>query len=93
MATFLRWSPRDEDRDTRVARFVLAGGAFGLLAALAVTFVLALLDGSARGLTPGSCIVYGCTITMLLSQPTGIGGMLAGAALGGAAGAAVGTRK
>jgi hypothetical protein len=80
-------------RDSLVARYVLIGGALGLLVALAVTFVLALIDGNAQGMTAGSCAIYGCTITMLLSQPTGIAGMLFGATAGGLVGAAAARRR
>ena len=72
------------------ARYMLAGGLAGLVIGLAVTFVLALLDARAQGMSAGSCIVYGCVLTLLLSQAIGLPGMLAGGAVGALTGSLVG---
>lgn len=72
------------------ARYMLAGGLAGLVIGLAVTFVLALLDARAQGMSAGSCIVYGCVLTLLLSQAVGLPGMLAGGAVGALTGTVVG---
>jgi hypothetical protein len=93
MPTTLPLARDTAPRDSLVARYVLIGGALGLLVALAMTFVLALIDGNAQGMSAGSCAMYGCTITMLLSQPTGIAGMLVGATVGGLVGAAAARRQ
>lgn len=71
----------------RGAACALAGALTGLVTAIVATFVLALLDGGARGMDPLSCVVYGCALTLLLSQAVGIPAMLAGAGLGALAGA------
>jgi hypothetical protein len=64
------------------ARNVFWGGVVGLAVGVAVAFALAIVDGFARGMSPLACAAYGCTLTMLLSHPAGIGGMLLGAVLG-----------
>lgn len=72
------------------ARYMLAGGLAGLIVGLIVTFVLALLDARAQGMSAGSCIVYGCVLTLLLSQAVGLPGMLAGGVVGALTGSVVG---
>jgi hypothetical protein len=69
---------------------MLAGGLAGLIVGLIVTFVLALLDARAQGMSAGSCIVYGCVLTLLLSQAVGLPGMLAGGVVGALTGSVVG---
>ncbi|MBK7794660.1 MAG: hypothetical protein IPJ62_20580 [Betaproteobacteria bacterium] len=69
-------------RVSQWVKHVFWGGAVGLVVGLAAAFVLALLDGQAKGLSPGSCVAYGCALTVLFSHPAGLGGMLIGAALG-----------
>ena len=70
-------------------KYVFWGGAIGLAGGLFMTFILAMFDGMARGLTPGSCVVYGCALTLMLSHPAGLGGMLVGGGLGAATGGAL----
>ena len=72
------------------ARYMLAGGLAGLVVGLVVTFVLALLDARAQGMSAGSCIVYGCVLTLLMSQAVGLPGMVAGGAVGALTGTVVG---
>lgn len=72
------------------AKYMLAGGLAGLVVGLFVTFVLALLDARAQGMSAGSCIVYGCVLTLLMSQAVGLPGMLAGGAVGALTGTVVG---
>ena len=67
---------------SRSVKHVFWGGGVGLVVGLAAAFVLAVLDGQAKGLSPGSCVAYGCALTVLFSHPAGLGGMLVGAALG-----------
>jgi hypothetical protein len=66
----------------RWARNVFFGGAIGLVVGLAVVFLLALFYGKSTGLTAGECAAFACTMTVFLSQPAAIGGMVAGAAAG-----------
>jgi hypothetical protein len=41
-------------------------------------------------MSAGSCIVYGCVLTLLLSQAVGLPGMLAGGVVGALTGSVVG---
>jgi hypothetical protein len=61
----------------------------GLVAAILITFVMALVDGQAQGMSAGSCVLYGCVLTVLLSQMAGFSGMAAGAGVGALAGGIV----
>jgi hypothetical protein len=75
---------------SRSIRHVFWGALSGLAAGLAVAFALALLDGYTQGMSPLACLAYGCTLTVLLSHPAGIGGMLLGATLGAFTGGCIG---
>lgn len=57
-------------------------GFIGLVVGLAVVFLLAVFYGNAIGLTAGECAAFACSMTVFLSQPAGIAGMVAGAAAG-----------
>lgn len=72
----------------RAARYVIAGGIAGMVLAIIATFVIALFDGQAQGMSAGSCVVYGCALTLLLSQAVGFSGMFAGAGVGALVGGA-----
>jgi uncharacterized membrane protein len=61
----------------------------GLVAAILITFVMALVDGQAQGMSAGSCVLYGCVLTVLLSQMAGFSGMAVGAGAGALAGGIV----
>ena len=61
----------------------------GLIAAILITFVMALVDGQAQGMSAGSCVLYGCVLTVLLSQMAGFSGMAVGAGVGALAGGIV----
>jgi hypothetical protein len=74
----------------RPVRYMFWGAGVGLLAAIAATFVMALFDGQAQGMTPGSCVLYGCVLTLLLSQMVGLTGMFVGAAAGALTGGVIG---
>jgi hypothetical protein len=50
---------------------------------------MALVDGQVQGLSAGSCVVYGCVLTLPLSQMVGISGMIVGAGAGALTGGAV----
>ena len=75
---------------TRPVRYMFWGAGVGLLAAIAATFVMALFDGQAQGMTPGSCVLYSCVLTLMLSQMAGLTGMFVGAAAGALTGGAIG---
>jgi len=66
---------------------MLWGGLAGIMVSVLATFVAALLYGQAQGMDPGSCVVFGCMFPLILSQVTGIPGMLVGALVGGLGGA------
>jgi hypothetical protein len=73
----------------QMLKYIFGGSLVGLLVGLGTVFVLALFQGHAIGLSPGSCVVYSCTLTLLLSHPAGIAGMVAGATVGAMAGGVV----
>jgi hypothetical protein len=68
---------------------MLGGAVVGLVAAILITFVMALVDGQAQGMSPGSSVLYGCVLTVLLSQMAGFSGMAIGAGVGALAGGIV----
>jgi hypothetical protein len=76
-------------RVAHVAKYVFIGGAAGLVTGIAVLFVVAMFYGDAVGLSPGACMLFACSATMLLSQPAGVAGMLSGATVGAVASAVV----
>ncbi len=76
-------------RPSRPVRYMLGGAVVGLVAAILITFVMALFDGQAQGMSAGSCVLYGCVLTVLLSQMAGFSGMAVGAGVGAAAGGIV----
>jgi hypothetical protein len=73
----------------KLAQYVVVGGAAGFAIAVGVLFLIGVLYGESIGLSPGACALFACSITMLLSQPAGIGGMVSGAVVGLIAGAIV----
>jgi hypothetical protein len=83
-------APAPPPRLSRAIRHVFWGAVSGLAAGLAVAFALALFDGYAQGMSPLACLAYGCTLTVLLSHPAGLGGMLLGATLGAFTGGCIG---
>ena len=89
MTTTLPVPALTEYRLSRPVRYMLWGGVAGFIAAIVITFVMALVDGQAQGMSAGSCVVYGCMLTLLLSQMVGISGMFVGAGAGALTGGAV----
>jgi hypothetical protein len=71
-----------------VYRAVLVGGFVGIVLSLVATFASALLYGQAQGMDAGSCVVFGCMFTLIMSQVTGLTGMFTGALVGALAGGA-----
>jgi hypothetical protein len=53
-----------------------------LASAIAMLFVIVFFYGQSMGLSAGDCTILSCVMTILLSQPAGIVGILAGAAIG-----------
>jgi hypothetical protein len=70
-------------------KHIFWGGIAGLVVGLGAAFVLAVLDGQASGMSPASCLAYGCALTVLFSHPAGLGGMVIGALLGALTGGGV----
>ncbi len=70
-------------------KFAFWGSVTGLVVALGTLFVVAVLYGDTIGLAPAACVVLGCTLTVLLSQPAGLAGIVAGAMVGAVIGGAV----
>ena len=75
-------APAPPPKLSRAIRHVFWGAVLGLAVGLGTAFALALLDGYSQGMSPLACLAYGCTLTVLLSHPAGLGGMLLGATLG-----------
>jgi hypothetical protein len=75
------------DSTMRWVKYVFIGAAGGLVVGLAALLVVSLVYGEIIGLSPVDCAVFGCTLTMLLSQPVGAAGMVAGGVVGAVAGA------
>jgi hypothetical protein len=65
-----------------LAKYALFGGFAGLALGMGALIVTAILYGNGIGLSPQDCAVFACTMTMFLSQPVGIGGLVAGTAVG-----------
>jgi hypothetical protein len=72
-----------------LVKAVFSGVCAGFIVSLGVVFLLAIFHGEAIGLSPGACTFYACSMTMLLSQPAGIAGMVVGAVVGLVAGGVV----
>ena len=89
MTTSLPLTVQTAYRPSRPVRYMLGGAVVGLIAAILITFVMALVDGQAQGMSAGSCVLYGCVLTVLLSQMAGFSGMAVGAGMGALAGGIV----
>jgi len=83
-------APAAPPKRLRAIRHVFWGAVLGLAVGLATAFALALFDGYTQGMSPLACLAYGCTLTVLLSHPAGLGGMLLGATLGAFTGGCIG---
>ena len=75
------------------AKYVLVGAAMGLVIAIVALLAVSAMYGDAIGLSVGSCAAFACTLTVLLSQPVGLAGMIAGALVGTAVAAIVSHRR
>jgi hypothetical protein len=70
-------------------RYVVVGCVAGLVICVASLFVVSVFYGAALGLSPLACAAASCVLTLLLSQPAGLAGMVAGATVGAVAGVVV----
>lgn len=76
-------SPADGKRSVPgCAKHVFWGALAGLALGWLTIFVISLFHGNALGLSGSECLVLGCTLTLFLSQPAGLGGMVVGALAG-----------
>jgi hypothetical protein len=83
-------APAPPPKLSRSIRHVFWGAVSGFVVGLAVAFALALFDGYTQGMSPLACLAYGCTLTVMLSHPAGLGGLLLGATLGAFTGGCIG---
>lgn len=65
-----------------LGHYVFWGAVVGLIGGLGTLFVVSVYYGATLGLAPASCVLLGCAMTVLLVQPAGLIGVLAGAACG-----------
>ena len=83
-ATHKNWPATDPPKtDSKASRYVFAGAVSGVFAGLAALLAASTAYAATAGFTPVGCAVFGTTMTVLLSQPVGLAGLLAGAACGG----------
>ena len=82
--TYKPYSATDPPKaQSKTTRWVFTGAVCGLFAGLVTMLVATTANGAMSGLAPLECAVYGTTMTVLLSQPAGLAGLLAGAVCGG----------
>ncbi len=74
--------PFESSEMTMRARYVLVGAVVGLLTAVGILFAVSLLHGQSIGLSAANCLVASCVMTLLLSQPVGLSGIVVGATAG-----------
>jgi len=80
-----KWSSTDPPRTSRRScNCVFCGGVAGLIITLAVFFSGSTYFASVNGLCAASCVTLGTFITIMLSQPVALAGVVIGAACGGA---------
>ena len=78
-----KWSGSDPDSARRTCNCVYCGAAVGLVIALAAFFVVSIYYAGAAGLCAGNCTTLSSFMTILLSQPVALAGIVIGAAIGG----------
>mgnify|MGYP001821665007 CR=1 FL=1 len=80
-----KWPNTDPPRTSRRScNCVFCGGVAGLIIALAVFFGGGTYFASVSGLCAASCVSLGTFMTIMLSQPVALAGVVVGAACGGA---------
>lgn len=67
---------------TRLSHFLYWGAGVGVISSLTTLFIVVYLYGQSLGLSTGECTLLSCFMTLLLSQPTGVIGIIAGAVIG-----------
>jgi hypothetical protein len=67
---------------SRLSHFLYWGAGVGVVSSLTTLFVVVYLYGQSLGLSAGECTLLSCFMTILLSQPTGVIGIIAGAVIG-----------
>ncbi|MDJ0708825.1 MAG: hypothetical protein QNJ14_00475 [Woeseiaceae bacterium] len=67
---------------SKLSRQVFWGAGIGVVSSLTMLFVIVFFYGQSLGLSIGQCTLLGCLTTILLSQPAGVVGILAGAGVG-----------
>ena len=78
------WPVTDPPKaDSSNEHYVFTGAVSGVLAGLAALLAASTAYAATTGLAVVDCAVFGTTMTVLLSQPVGLAGLLAGAACGG----------
>ena len=79
-----KWSGVNPPTATsKAAHYVFRGSVIGLVAGLATLFTVSTSYGAFTGLEAGSCVALGSVMTVLLSQPVALFGILVGAICGG----------
>ena len=71
-----------DNKVSKLSRYVFWGAGIGVVSSLAMLFVIVFFYGQSLGMSVGECTVLGCVTTILLSQPAGVVGILAGAGVG-----------
>ena len=77
-----KWSESDPPK-TKKAHWVYWGAVTGLVVGLVTLFTASTAYGVMTGLGAADCVALGSVMTVLLSQPIGLAGLLAGALCGG----------
>ena len=78
------WTGTDPPSEIpRRVHFVFWGAVIGLIAGLVTLATAATVYGFMTGLEPVNCAIFGTTMTVMLSQPTALVGLVLGAACGG----------
>jgi len=67
----------------RSVHWVYWGAVTGMVAGLATLFATSAAYGAMTGLGAADCVVLGSLMTVMLSQPAGLAGLLVGALCGG----------
>lgn len=73
---------RSANDSTRLARYIYSGTTVGMIGGLTTLFVIVFVYGQQAGLSACESAILSCVITVLLSQPAVLIGLLAGATVG-----------
>ena len=75
-------SSYSDNNVSKLSRYVFWGAGIGVVSSLTMLFVIVFFYGQSLGLSVGQCTLLSCFTTILLSQPAGVVGILAGAVVG-----------